>query len=203
MISDLVIRVDKYSAQPYWPEVQWILKLEQKAGCHPKHKPEKRKMLIEAYCEQNGITMEQVDKARAKIENDKWYRNDAGKIIIPRHQFSGCIVQSLGTHPLKSVISADQARSFIQVSDMVSDREKPDWVYGRYIKRPESNMRGYQENDVCTNVEFKGYVEYNSEIVSTDNVESLLIYAGKWIGIGGSRKMALGRFAVISFVERA
>ena len=84
-----------YIANPYWPEISWLITLEQDAGVHPKHGDDKRKQLIESYCQDNGIAPAKVAAARLKIEREKWYKNADGEIYIPRHQLAGALVQAL------------------------------------------------------------------------------------------------------------
>lgn len=120
------------------------------------HVAGKRKQLIESYCTDQGIPLTDVSKARDKIENEHWYRDHDGYIIIPRHQLSGCMVQTLKTHPLKKELQPSQVRSFIQLSDLAIEpkKKKCDAVFERYIKHADDydtvNVYGY------ANVNYRG-----------------------------------------------
>lgn len=190
-----------YIAQPYWPEVEWLIKLEQRAAIHPKHGSDKKRALLQSQCDEEGISLETVEAARKKIAEEKFYKDANGHIYIPRHQFSGALVQALSTHKLKKQISKDQLRTFIIVGDLAVNPQKTekDTVFARYIKNAESNLRRFQEDEVINNFEAIGEVHFSDEIVDPDSVESLIAFAGMWVGIGSCRKMGRGKFTLKKF----
>lgn len=190
-----------YIAAPYWPEIEWLIKLEQKAGLHPKHGADKRKQLLQTYCHDNEIPPEKVEAARSLIANEKWYRDANGLIYIPRHHFSACLVQALGSHPLKKEVGKDQLRTFVTVGDLAvkPEKVKADGVFARYIKNPDSNLRRYQEDEYIANFVAVGHIHFNEEIINPDSLESLISFAGTWVGVGSARKMGRGKFTLEAF----
>lgn len=192
-----------YIANPYWPEVEWCLKIEQKAGVHPRHKDDKKRKLIEHYCNQNGISLADFDAARVKIATQRWYFDKNGDIYIPRHHISGMLVQTIQGHRLKSSVNVDQLRSFLQVYDaeVLPKKQKLDFMFSRYIKNPESNMRRLQEDEVISDFVAVGTLNFNPDIFNIRDVEDLFSYGGRWVGIGSSRKMGYGRYSVKEMKE--
>jgi len=198
MKKKISLHVEKYIAKPYWPEAEFLIKLEQKARLHPKHAPDKRKLLLQTYLEDNDIDPNMVEAARKKVQEEKWYRNKDGEIFIPRHQLAGALVQALRTHPLKKELDKDQLRSFIQVGDLeiTPVKTKYDVLFERYIKHAESNMRRLEVDEVIQDFDASGEIEFEDDFLNAGMVESLLRYCGKWVGIGSARKMAYGHFTL-------
>ena len=190
-----------YIACPYWPEIEWLVKLEQKAGLHPRHGADKRKKLLETYCTDNGISLDQVDAARKKVADEHWYREPDGGIYIPASQFSGCLVQALATHPLKKEVAQDQLRSFVALSKLTISppKMKADGIYERYVKNPDTNLRRLQCDEYIANFEARGTVTFVQTIVQPDSLESLIRFAGRWVGVGSARKMSRGRYDLTEF----
>ena len=137
--------------------------------------------------------------------NRQWYREgdkDDGKIVIPRHQLAGCLVEAVGRAPknLRGRFDKDSFRHLVQVGDFVTNKTAADGVFDRYVKLEKSNMRNRQCNEYVENFTATGTISIPTN-VKTEDVQRLLEYAIEDIGVGASRKMGFGRGTVVSFSD--
>jgi len=59
-----------------------------------------------------------------------------------------------------------------------------------------SNQRGYRVSQLIRNFDAVGSVTIDEKMVNPEAVKELLTFAGRVVGIGASRKMGYGRFAL-------
>ena len=62
------------------------------------------------------------------------------------------------------------------------------------------NQRGFRSNAYIRNFAAAGEILHDPELVRPEAIIALLTYAGREVGIGASRKMGWGRFAVTAAV---
>ena len=214
----LTLEIRSYTGSPYWPETNDRVTIEKRSGMNlGRTSEDKREEKLRRYLEK--IKMPWADwQNLCRLSERPWYKDAAGvSIIIPRHQLAGCLVQASKSAPAGARFDPEQLRSLIMVSDFVTNRTEKDGIWKRYVLptdakgNPISNQRRYTESevigsedglaalginaavDVCT---ASGTVSFDAGDVKEKAVLDLFHYAGKYVGLGGSRKMALGRFSV-------
>jgi len=202
----VVLEMESYIAHPYWPERNMVIEIEKKSGCNRQKSEEKRVAAIKAECLRIGITYDRYLELK-KIAARQWYMTPDNKIYIPRHQIAGAFVQVVGSSPkaLRGPFTKDNFRALVQISDFVTDREKADGIFGRFVKLEASNQRSWQEN------EYIGvYLDQGEPFLAKgtitiadqrheDTVKALLATAVETVGIGAARKMGFGRGSILEW----
>lgn len=190
-----------YIADPYWSEQEQLITIQKQSGMNRARSQDKRDSALRRFLEQSGLTIDDYKKLEVEAARP-WYRNKEGYIIIPRHHFSGCLVQAVKSSPAGTRMPQDQLRSLLQISDFVSEKKDTDVVFERFVLptdgkgNPLSNQRRLTKNDVIHNFTATGTINFDKTDVKETSVKDLLVYAGKYVGVGASRKMGYGRFVV-------
>ena len=190
-----------YIAHPYWPEREQVVNIQKQSGMNRARSEDKRDAALRRYLEKMGMSMKDYQKLEQEASKE-WYRDDADNIIIPRHHLSGCLVQACKTSPAGTRFSQDQLRSLLQISDFVTDRKTADGIFKRFVLptdgkgNPISNQRRLTKNEFIGGFTAVGTIDFDKSDVSEKAVRELLQYAGKYVGVGASRKMGYGRFKV-------
>lgn len=190
-----------YIAHPYWPEREQVVNIQKSSGMNRARSEDKRDAALRRYLEKQGMTHDDYKKLEQAAANE-WYRDKTGHIMIPRHHLSGCLVQATKTSPAGSRFSQDQLRCLLQISDFSTDRKSGDSIFARFVLptdgkgNPISNQRRLTKNEVIAGFTAVGTIDFDKSDVSEKAVRELLQYAGKYIGVGASRKMGYGRFKV-------
>lgn len=167
---------------------------------------QKRDENLKEYLRRNGYTPEQYALLEQQARRP-FYTQEDGTIIISSHQFYGCLIQSADT------LSASQRpcdpgnlRHIMRVSDLVTNRRKPDGIYTRLVMpksgtgQPLSNQRTMRSNAYIEQFTARGQIGfYPDDVHNVDELQDFLIYAGERIGVGASRKMGCGRFEVTEY----
>jgi hypothetical protein len=195
----VTLQMANYIAHPFWPARNRVIEIEKKSGVNRQKSEDKRQAALKAECQRQGYTIEQYEQFKVEAA-EQWYRHD-GKIMIPRHQMAGALVQSIATAPkaLRGNFDKDNFRALVQMGDFVTDLTKSAGVFGRFVKLEGSNQRSWQENDFIGRYLDNGKpFEAVGVIVCTDpktvdTVKALLQKAVETIGIGAARKMGFGR----------
>jgi hypothetical protein len=204
---DLTLKVDSYIAHPYWPEVDQMVNIQKASGFNRAKSELTRDKALRGYLEKIGMSYADYE-ALVKLAHREWYRQNGedSPIIIPRHQFAGCLVQSCTSAPAGCKFPKDAFRSLVQVGDLLTQKRTHDTVYKRFVRpsdaktgKPISNQRSLRENAVIEAFEATGTLALDMDNVKPDSVKGLLKYAGKYTGLGASRKMGYGRFTVKEF----
>lgn len=204
----VVLKVKSYIAHPYWPEKDEAVDILKKSGCNKKRTEQARSEALLRYLEQIGMSAADFD-ALVKRGDEPWYRDDHGYIMIPRHHISACLVQACKSAPSTARVAYEQFRSLIQLSDFGTEKQTHDEKFKRFILptdgkgRPISNQRRLTVNDVIKDFEAQGTISLDPDEVKPETARALLVYAGKYIGVGAARKMGYGRFAVAEMREVA
>ena len=187
------IKLYSYIASPYWPELDDLINIQKKSGVNRAKSEGKRELALKSYLKQEGISEEHYFELLDKSSR-QWYTNDDGKIIVPRHQLAGCLVQSVGMAPaaVRGKFDKDSFRHYVRLSDFTTEKVKPDTVFDRYVKNEATNQRRRTINGVIENFEAVGTVEIDSKFKLKD-FDNLLTFALSECGLGGCRKMGYGR----------
>jgi hypothetical protein len=200
-----VLHFRSYIAHPYWPERESVVNILKASGYNRVRSEDKRESTLMRYLEKLGMTMDQYQAMVVKA-NEQWYRlgnNGTGKIIVPRHHFSGALVQACKSAPAGARFNEDQLRSLLDIRDFITDKTERDRVFSRFVLPKDgkgnalSNQRTLRENDVIEDFDATGEINFDENDVKLDAVLSLLDYTGKYVGCGASRKMGYGRFTVL------
>jgi hypothetical protein len=202
----LKIYVRSYIAEPYWPELSDVVDIQKKSGVNRVRSEDKRDAALKAYLQRVNMTVQDYEALVAKSRRP-WYRQTEpdGPIIIPRHHLSGCLVQACVSAPAGARIKKESLRSIVQIGDLLTDRVKCDTVFARYVRPMDgsgkalSNQRTLRRSEVIEDFDAVGVVQIDLSAVEPDQLKDLLSYAGKFIGVGASRKMGYGRFDVLEF----
>lgn len=194
----VVVRFDDYIADPYWPERNSVIDIQKKSGMNRARSDDKRAQALQAYLKKENITQDEYERLCRAAER-KWYRinpdDPKTEIIIPRHQFSGALVQATTSAPAGSRFPKDDLRSKLRLGDFTTGKFKADEVYERYVKPEEGGQRRFQSNEVLKNFEATGTMR---TIYDEKSVKHLIDYACYFIGVGACRKMGFGRGRVVS-----
>jgi len=204
---DLTLEVDKYIAHPYWPERDRVVNIRKASGVDRCKSDDTRDKTLRRYLEKIELTWAEWE-ALVQLAERQWYRQNGedSPIIIPRHHLAGCLVQSCTSAPAGCKFPKDAFRSLVQLGDLVTTKTQPDTVFERFVRpsdaktgKPLSNQRSLRSNQVIEQFEATGTLALDMDNVKPDAVQGLLKYAGKYTGVGASRKMGYGRFTVKTF----
>lgn len=200
----LSISVESYIADPYWPEVERVVNIQKKSGMNRAQSDDKREEKLRLYLEQEGLSVKEY-AALVVLSKRPWYRQDKdGVIIISRHQLSAALVQACKSAPAGAKINRESLRSLVRCEELLTDKQVADGTWRRYVKptdgkgNPLSNQRSLRENEFIENFMASGRLRIDTATVKVDTLKKLLVYAGKHVGVGASRKMGYGRFIVNS-----
>jgi hypothetical protein len=201
---EFTLRFKSYIAHPYWPEADQVVTIQKQSGMNLLRSQDKRNKALSTYLEKIGMTIQEYHKLE-ELAARPWYTNDEGFIIIPRHQFSGALVQATQSAPSGSRIPAEALRSTLQISDFTTEKTMADQKeFKRYVRPTDgkgktlSNQRRLTINYYIEDFLAVGDIEFDQRDIKAPNVVALLKYAGKYVGAGASRKMAYGRWEVES-----
>lgn len=196
------IHFDNYIADPYWPERNSVIDIQKKSGMSRARSDDKRIQALQAYLKKEGITAEEYERLQ-KLAERSWYRvvadDESSEIIIPRHQFSGALVQATKNAPAGSKFPQDDLRSKLRLADLRTGKFKADGIFERYV-RPEikpgaAGQRRLQKNPYIENFDATCTI---TTIYPEDGVKHLVDYAVYFVGCGACRKMGYGRGRVVS-----
>jgi len=201
---EVTLTMEKYVAHPYWPEREFVIRMQKDSGMNRQKSEEKRQAALKAQVEKSGFTLDDYRAAEAKARRE-WYRagdKDDGNIIIPRHQLAGALVETVGRVPkaLRGKFDKDSFRHFVQIGDFTTGKKQADGVYSRYVKLETSNMRSHQTNEYLEDFAATGEVSIPDDVKSED-VQRLFAHAIGTIGVGACRKMGFGRGEILAWEE--
>ena len=216
MIYDLEVRLHSYIAHPYWPERERLINIIKESGMSRARSTANRHKALEEYLKAQGMTIAQYENLE-KLANRQFY-TAGDRIIVPELH-----VMSMLVHAVSEIRAAgrpvppDQVRSRIRVGDWITNRTKPDGTWERFAVVTSgtgaklSNQRALRSNQYIgvppggiedSDVKGTGVLTLNPDMVKPQTLADCLQWAGENIGIGASRKMGWGRFALVSFSER-
>lgn len=181
-----------YIAEPFWPELSEVIGIQKLIS--PKLGEEKKVAALKAILEKKGLTMADYANLQERAAR-KWYRNDDGAIIIPRHQIAGALVQTVKNAPaaIRGKFHKDSFRNYVRVSDFLTNKKEKDELFDRYVSNfPKTNERRRTISEVVTNVACQGVVSL-ADIYKVEDFERIMRVSISDVGIGACRKMGYGR----------
>jgi hypothetical protein len=200
-VYTVTLKVESYIAEPYWPELDDLINIQKKSGVNRCKSEAKREASLKAYLKQEGISPEAYAALESKAK-ERWYKDEQGRIFIPRHHLAGCLVQTVKTAPaaIRGKFDADSFRHHVRISDFATDKKVKDELFDRYVKNEATNQRRRSISEVITDFPCVGTVEIN-EMFKEKDFHNLLTYALSETGLGSCRKMGYGRGSIMSIEE--
>jgi hypothetical protein len=201
----LTLRFDKgYIADPYLPEREELINIQKASGMNRSRSEDKRLERLKEHLRRLGMTQEEYEDLERRAQQP-WYRDADGAIIIPSHQFYGCLIE--GSKTLSAThrpCDPDNLRHILRVSDLATGKTKEDGMYARLVMpksgtgQPLSNQRALRSNPFIAQFEASGSIDwFASDIDDPQRVIDFVTYCGQRVGVGASRKMAFGRYTVL------
>ena len=204
----VTLKIASYIAHPFWPARNRVIEIEKKSGVNRQKSEEKRQAALKAECERQGFTLAQYEQFKRDAA-EQWYRKPqapTGKIMIPRHQIAGGLVQAIGGAPkaLRGPFDRDNFRALVQIGDFETELTAASGVFGRFVKLDGSNQRSWQENEYIGRYldngdQFDACGVITCPDKQIETVKSLLTAVVETVGIGAARKMGFGRGVVMSW----
>lgn len=187
-----------YIAHPYWPEMYRLIEIQKTSGINRARSEKRRREALEATLRSMQLSLDDYTALQAAALRP-FHTNGDGTIIIPADRVASCLVNACDEAPARLRIS--NLRNALRISDFKTGKSAPDGVWSRFAvvqsaSNKLSNQRGLRENSYIENFTATGTIEGDPEMVKPEAVIELLEFAGREIGIGASRKMGWGRFAV-------
>lgn len=202
------IKIQKYIAEPYWPELCQRIEVDTKSRIHRIRNDEKRVAALDSYLDRIGQTQEWYDSLKEK-EKQKFYTGPDGNIVIPEHQMRGMLLEGIRSNTRlwkKKGLVVGNFRVDVGVTDFATmKRPNESKKYDRYIKNFETNMRRNTISEYIEDFVAVGEVtldggEFFGECskICEDDIIELFKYSLRNCGIGGARKMGYGRGVVLA-----
>lgn len=189
-----------YIADPYRPEMYRLIEIQKQSGMMRARTDANRRRALEQHLRLLAMSHDDY-LALEKAAKEPFWRNGKGEIIIPAASVLACLVNTVDVAPSK--VRIQNLRSALSASDFRTDKQKPDGAWERFVvvtgaQGKLSNQRGYRSNAYIRDFSASGEIKYDPEMVHPEALLALLVYAGREVGIGASRKMGWGRFTVVN-----
>lgn len=192
------LHMDSYIADPYWPERSEVINIRKRSGCDRGNMGEaKREQALKAQVEKEGLSWDEYENLVARSQR-RWYRDDEGLIIIPRHQLAGMLVETIGGSPkaLRGNLGKDSFRALVKISDFSTGKKDRDEIYDRYIRNIKTTERRRQKDEVLKDFLAEGTITWD-EVIKESDVLRVLSHGLRYVGLGGARKMGWGRGVIL------
>lgn len=194
-----------YIAHPYWPEMYELIEITKRSGMNRAKSEANRRKAVEEYLRLNGMTLADYERLEAASKRPFHTAAD-GEIVIPRDSFMAFLVAS--NDEARAAFKAcppEQVWTRITATDLSTGKNKPDGIWRRFATvnlgtgARASNQRGLRENAYIENFTAKGSVTFDEQTVDQAALKNVIAWGGQFVGIGASRKMGRGRFALSAF----
>jgi hypothetical protein len=192
-----------YIADPYVPAREELINIQKASGMNRSRSEAKRKQALEEYLRRQNMDMDdyQALEARATIP---WYRDEHNEIVIPSHQFYGCLIEGAkNLSASQRPCDPNNLRHVIALSALTTGKKHQDGVYERLVMpksgtgQPLSNQRALRKNPYIADFDAHGTLRFFvSDIPEPQRLIDFVAYCGQRIGVGASRKMGYGRFVI-------
>lgn len=204
-----------YVAHPYWPEMYEVIEITKKSGLSRARSDANRRKSLEEYLRANNMTLEDFRKLEELSKRPFHTLDDSGttpisgqvgEIIIPVESVMSFLVAANSTARAAYKASPpEQVWNRIKATYLTTGKFEPDGVWKRFATvnlgsgAKASNQRGLRENAYIENFTARGTLTFDEQTVDPETLENLIKWAGEFVGIGASRKMGKGRFALKAF----
>jgi hypothetical protein len=220
LVARLNINIHSYIGAPYWPETEQVINIVKQSGMSRARSSANARKALEEHLRAIGMTLSEYDRL-VELSQRPWYtENGAGsRIVIPGDNVAAMLVATCDTlRAAQRPCPPEQVRVALRCSTWklnVTAADAKEWVRFAVVSSGTgaklSNQRGLRRNwyvgalppnDRCEPtkpVYATGTIELDDTMVRPEVLENALRYAGDRVGIGSSRKMGWGRFAVEEF----
>jgi hypothetical protein len=192
-----------YIGLPYWKERN--LEIDIAKDVHPKLGPEKKQAALNAALEKRGLTIKDYQRILKRASRPFYTVKDdddgSGEIVIPQRVFQSFL--NHGSQTVPKVIPRIAAKGLTFIGVKVEDGYfrtgktiKDAQTFGRFVKMEESNQRSWSESQYIIDFTATGRLIVDESIIKADELQKLVEYAGRYIGIGSARPQGYGRFTV-------
>jgi hypothetical protein len=207
--ADITLKFDgRFIGDPYWPEQFRLIEITKQSGMNRARATAGRRKALEEHLRLTGMTLAEFDRLQARAR-EPFYKNWEGWIIIPRLYVTSFLVATCDeVRAAQKPCPKEQVRSRFVCGDFTTDRSEPDGVWERFATVSAgtgaklSNQRGLRSNAFIENFSATGQIQFDEQLVDPDTFRNALVWGGQFVGIGASRNMGMGRFAVASCVFR-
>lgn len=210
-VIDLTLAFDKgYIADPYVPAREQLINIQKISGMNRAKSEDKRQQSLKDYLQRQGMSQEEY-LALERAAKEPWYRDASQAILIPSHQFYGCLIEAAGTATATlRPCDPDNLRHVLTASDLATGKGTHDGIFQRLVMPKSgtgqtlSNQRALRENPYIAHFSATGSLAYFEDDLREGGATlyEFLCWAGQRIGVGASRKMGYGRFLVQEWQPR-
>jgi hypothetical protein len=193
-----------YIADPYWPEREKVINILKESGANRVRSQDRRAKALDDYLRAKSMTLEDLRQLEALAERP-FYMNST-HIIIPAHQVHGCLAEAAALCSSSIRIARqEQIRTVLQSSDWETGKAEADGIWERFVVvksgtgKTLTNQRALRANPYIEDFDATGTLTTLMEKDGLRKLRDFIEWAGREIGMGASRKMGWGRFAVTAF----
>lgn len=194
-----------YIAHPYWPEMYEVIEITKKSGMNRAKSDANRRKALEEYLRANDMTLADFERLEA-LSKRPFHTLATGEIIIPSDSIMAFLVAS--NDEARAAFRAcppEQVWTRIAATPFSTGKTRPDGIWRRFATvtlgtgAKASNQRGLRENAYIENFTATGQLRFDEQTVNPEALRNLIAWGGQFVGIGASRKMGKGRFALTAF----
>ena len=208
-----------YIAHPYWPEREKVVNIQKSSGMNRAKSDKNRIKALRDYIATIGLTIEDYDRLVVLADRQFYTVADVQGVEIPIHTPSptmapiGNQIIVPSHHIMSSLVNAcdvatsairpcnmEQVRTLINASAILTGKTKKDGTWERFARPTDgsgkilSNQRALRTNDYIGAFDGYGTIEFDPDQIAAAKLKNFLIFAGRDIGVGASRKLGWGRF---------
>ena len=192
-----------YIGLPYWPERNLLINVSK--DVHPKLGDAKKQAALLAALEKRGISQEQYGRTVKRADRPFYTVGDpddgSGEIIIPQRIFQSFLNNASQVAPRAVPRIESKGLTFIGVKLEggilhTGLTAKDAQVFARFVKMEESNQRTWSESRYIIAFMASGVLVIDEVIIKNDNLQKLIEWAGRYVGIGSARPQGYGRFTI-------
>lgn len=190
-----------YIGLPYWAERAALIDIGKEV--HPKLGDNKKAQAVLAACEKRGITPEQYAQLQERAARPFYTADETrtGEIVIPERVIQSFLNNASMECPKAVPKISAKGLTFIGVTIhegfLRTGRHEADAKsFDRFVKMEESNQRTFSSSLYITEFNATGVLHVDEEVIKVTDLEKLMTWGGKWVGVGSARPQGYGRFVV-------
>lgn len=198
----------RYIGSPYWIERSQLIEIQKLSGMNRSRATQNRRKALEEYLRANNMTL--ADYEALEEASNRPFHMSHGKIIIPADRFLSFLGATCDeARAAQRPCDKRQVRSRFMATDFVTDKTKPDGVWHHFVTvssgtgQKLSNQRGERQDAFIENFEARGSLTFDEQFINAETLRNAILWGGQFVGIGASRPMGMGRFALTHFATRA